>query len=77
MTHPDPNPCRWCGTPITSPRQGQKFCCDQHRYQWHKAQRISPGQLEERIRAIVREELERRLQGRGSEELATAPETPV
>src|ERR1035441_4080234 len=47
----------------------EQFCCNQHRYQWHKAQRIWSGQLEESIRESLREELERRLQRRGVREL--------
>jgi hypothetical protein len=52
----------------------EQFCCNQHRYQWHKAQRIWPGQLEERILESVREKLERRLQRRGVRELTESPE---
>jgi hypothetical protein len=59
MSEPKAYPCKWCGQPITGRKDGQKFCCDEHRYAWHKTQRISPGQLEERVRAIVREELRR------------------
>jgi hypothetical protein len=50
-------PCKWCGTPITNRRDGQKFCSDEHRYAFHKSQRISPMQLDEKVRAIVRDEL--------------------
>jgi hypothetical protein len=49
--------CRWCGELITAPKRGQKFCCARHRYLWHQNQRISPARLDERIRAIVREEI--------------------
>ncbi len=57
MSETIPSLCRWCGEPIASPRRGQKFCCDRHRYLFHQGQRISPAKLDERIRAIVREEL--------------------
>jgi hypothetical protein len=46
--------------PISNPRRGQKFCCDRHRLLSHQAQRGIPlAKLEERIRAIVREELQK------------------
>lgn len=51
--------CRWCGEPISTPKRNQKFCCPEHRYLWHQAQRISPAKFDERVRAIVREELGR------------------
>jgi hypothetical protein len=57
MSQPDISLCRWCSEAISSPRRGQKFCCDRHRYLWHQGKRISPAKLDERIRAIVREEL--------------------
>jgi uncharacterized Zn finger protein (UPF0148 family) len=55
MPNPIEHHCRWCGTPLESRKKGQKFCCANHRYQWHKAQKISPGKLEEKIREIVSE----------------------
>jgi hypothetical protein len=58
-TQQDAYPCKWCGQPIPNRKDGQKFCCDAHRYAYHKAQHISPGQLGERIRTIVRQELKR------------------
>ena len=72
MNQPDSHSCRWCGEPITAPRQGQKFCRDQHRYLWHKAQRISPAQLDSRIdaridariREIVKDEINKALANR-------------
>jgi hypothetical protein len=57
MSDTIPALCRWCNEPITSPRRGQKFCCDRHRYLFHQNQRISPAKLDERIRAIVKEEI--------------------
>jgi hypothetical protein len=57
MTEANPNPCRWCGESIEAPRKGQRFCSDKHRSLWHQHQRIYPGKLEERIRAIVKEEI--------------------
>jgi len=57
MSHPDQCRCRWCGELIANPRPNQRFCSDQHRHLWHRDQRISPAQLDVRIRAIVREEL--------------------
>jgi hypothetical protein len=57
MNQPDPIPCRWCEAAIGAPKAGQKFCCANHRYLWHKAQRISPARFDERVRSIVREEL--------------------
>jgi len=52
-------PCRWCGEPISAPKRNQKFCCREHRYLWHQGQRISPAKFDERVRAIVRDELGR------------------
>jgi hypothetical protein len=61
--------CKWCAEPIEARRLGQKFCCRQHRYLWHRNQRISPGQLDARIREvareIAREEIEKALPNRG------------
>jgi len=59
MTSADQTHCRWCGEPIEAPRRGQRFCCSKHRYLWHQAQRVSPAQFDERVRAIVRQELKR------------------
>jgi hypothetical protein len=59
MNQTDQLLCRWCGEPIENPKRGQRFCCSQHRYLWHQAQRISPAQFDERIRVIVRQELKR------------------
>ena len=55
----DRNACKWCGQLIPNRKDGQRFCSDAHRYAFHKSQRITPGQLEERIRGIVRQELKR------------------
>jgi hypothetical protein len=60
MNQANQSHCRWCGELIAQPRRGQKFCSNQHRYLWHQGQRISPAKLEERVRAIVREELAQR-----------------
>ena len=57
MNKPNEYHCRWCGKALEVRREGQKFCCPDHRYEFHKAQRITPGKLEEKVRAIVREEL--------------------
>jgi hypothetical protein len=51
---------------MANPRRAQKFCCDRHRYLWHQSQRISPEKLEEKIRAIVRDELQQALQRLGA-----------
>jgi len=61
MDSPTEPRCRWCGELIPAPRRGQKFCCDRHRYLWHQNQRISPAQLDQRVRAIVREEIKQLL----------------
>jgi hypothetical protein len=53
----------------------EQFCRNQHRCQWHRAQGIWPGQLEEGVRESVRAGLERRLQRRGVRELTESPET--
>ena len=60
MAKEDQPRCRYCGEVVEHPRRGQKFCSDKHRYLWHKGQMISPAKLEERIRAIVSEELAKR-----------------
>ena len=52
-------PCKWCGQPIANRKDGQKFCSDEHRYAFHRSQRISPAQFDERVRAIVRDEIKR------------------
>jgi hypothetical protein len=57
MSHQDGYPCKWCGQPIANRKDGQKFCSDEHRYAFHRSQRISPAQFDERVRAIVRQEL--------------------
>jgi hypothetical protein len=59
MTNPTQPVCRWCSSPVANPKRAQRFCCSRHRYLWHQAQRISPARFEERVRAIVREELTR------------------
>src|SRR5512141_1408679 len=59
LAHPTHTTCRWCDAPIMPAKPGQKFCSSQHRYSWHRAQRISPAKFEEKVRAIVREEIER------------------
>ena len=59
MNPTDQVPCRWCGERIDNPKRGQRFCCSQHRYLWHQAQRISPAKFDERVRAIVRDEFAR------------------
>ena len=51
--------CRWCGSAIPNPQREQRFCSSSHRYRWHTAQRISPANFDERVRAIVRDELKR------------------
>jgi hypothetical protein len=55
----DQQHCRYCGDLVERPRRGQKFRSDRHRYLWHRGQMIWPAKLEERIRAIVKEELAR------------------
>lgn len=57
MSSPDQCHCRWCGALIERPRRGQKFCSDNHRYLWHKKQRITPAQLEGKIREMVDERI--------------------
>jgi hypothetical protein len=57
VSHQNEYPCKWCGTPIPNRKDGQKFCSDEHRYAFHRSQRISPAQFDERVRAIVRQEL--------------------
>ena len=59
MSESNKDACKWCGQVIPNRKDGQKFCCDAHRYAYHKGQRVAPGQLEERVRAIVRDELKR------------------
>ena len=59
MTNATQTVCRWCSGAIEQTKRGQRFCCSSHRYLWHQAQRISPARFEERVRAIVREELSR------------------
>jgi hypothetical protein len=63
MQKPTQTTCRWCGSPITTPNREQRFCCSSHRYRWHQARRISPADLEERVRAIVRDLLKRMTAG--------------
>jgi hypothetical protein len=63
MNTPAEPRCRWCGELISAPRPGRRFCCDRHRYLWHQNQRVSPAKLDERIRAIVREEIKLALSG--------------
>jgi len=43
--------CRWCGGALEG-RQS-RFCSDEHRFAWHKNQRIAPGQLDAKIAAMV------------------------
>jgi hypothetical protein len=59
MPFPTETTCRWCDSAIVNPKRDQRFCCASHRYRWHAAQRISPASFEERVRAIVRDELKR------------------
>ena len=59
MNNPTEMTCRWCGIVLANPKREQRFCCSSHRYRWHTAQRISPASFDERVRAIVRDELNR------------------
>ena len=59
MSNASQTVCRWCDSPVHNPKREQRFCCSSHRYLWHQAERISPARFDERVRAIVREELAR------------------
>ena len=59
MNYSTQTTCRWCGVALATPKREQRFCSSSHRYRWHTAQRISPASFDERVRAIVRDELNR------------------
>jgi hypothetical protein len=57
MSQTDVLHCRWCDEPIPNPQARPEICSDRHRYLVHQNQRISPAKFDEKVRAIVREEL--------------------